>query len=521
MKTSRFGTVFAVLFFGLVLSPGGARAVYECGGETDTCPCGASNFCLCDRTCGNCVWHAWHMACCEWGRALEWCTDAGTWDAYAVSNGYPTGSQPQNRSIFVCDPSGACSQWGHVGWVVTAYPDGSFDSTEQYWGGPCGTYAQNRPAGYATAGFIYNPDGPGIDDAAFDSETIPDGTHFAPGQAFTKRWTMRNTGTTTWTSAENYLWTWDGEQQFSAAEQTLLPGGTSVAPGGTWDWDVPMFAPSPPGTYRGYWRMDRYGTGRFGTRVWVEIVVDDWPDSDGDGYRADVDCDDGDASVHPGAPEVCGDGVDQDCDGQDEACVTDADGDGYQPPADCDDGDASVHPGAPEICGDGVDQDCDGADDRCEDVEPGKGVLQGVVFVDKGQGTSDISLRLPGATVAVDGRTDQAREGDAYWSFTLDPGEYSVRASYEGYEDGLRNCAIEEGERTWCSVGLFAPAPDGGPSDAGPGSDADGGQAEEEAGGCGCASNGGRGMTALLAWLVLLGLLRRRSAPSQPPPSRA
>lgn len=38
----------------------------------------------------------------------------------------------------------------------------------------------------------------------------------------------------------------------------------------------------------------------------------------------------------------------------------DADGDGVAPPDDCDDGDASVFPGAAEICDDGVDQDCDG-----------------------------------------------------------------------------------------------------------------------------------------------------------------
>ena len=39
-------------------------------------------------------------------------------------------------------------------------------------------------------------------------------------------------------------------------------------------------------------------------------------DADGDGFAAcGADCDDGDPEVHPGAPEVCGDGVDQDCSG--------------------------------------------------------------------------------------------------------------------------------------------------------------------------------------------------------------
>ena len=39
------------------------------------------------------------------------------------------------------------------------------------------------------------------------------------------------------------------------------------------------------------------------------------PDGDSDGYREDVDCDDTDPFVFPGAVEVCSDGVDNDCDG--------------------------------------------------------------------------------------------------------------------------------------------------------------------------------------------------------------
>ena len=38
-------------------------------------------------------------------------------------------------------------------------------------------------------------------------------------------------------------------------------------------------------------------------------------DRDGDGFFDDVDCDDNNPAVHPGAAEVC-DGVDNDCNGQ-------------------------------------------------------------------------------------------------------------------------------------------------------------------------------------------------------------
>ena len=41
-------------------------------------------------------------------------------------------------------------------------------------------------------------------------------------------------------------------------------------------------------------------------------------DEDGDGYEASVDCDDNDEAVHPDAEETPGDGVDSNCDGEDD-----------------------------------------------------------------------------------------------------------------------------------------------------------------------------------------------------------
>jgi len=99
-------------------------------------------------------------------------------------------------------------------------------------------------------------------------------------------------------------------------------------------------------------------------------------DADGDGFFSDVDCDDTNPLVNPGAAEVCDDLMDNDCDGltdaadPDCAAPVDEDGDGFFSDVDCNDHDPLINPIATEICGDAVDNDCDGlVDESCEDFD--------------------------------------------------------------------------------------------------------------------------------------------------------
>jgi hypothetical protein len=63
-------------------------------------------------------------------------------------------------------------------------------------------------------------------------------------------------------------------------------------------------------------------------RTWTVIG-----DADGDGFFTNQDCDDGNAAIHPGATDIPGNGVDEDCSGADAAAGSGGTGGGGQKPS--------------------------------------------------------------------------------------------------------------------------------------------------------------------------------------------
>jgi hypothetical protein len=116
----------------------------------------------------------------------------------------------------------------------------------------------------------------GCDRATFMTDvTVPDGTVFSPGEAFTKTWRFRNTGRCTWTT--DYSVVFSSGDPMGAATPINLP--TSVAPNQTIDLSLNLTAPNAAGNYRGYFFFKNasgnlFGIGLQGNRpFWLAMSV--------------------------------------------------------------------------------------------------------------------------------------------------------------------------------------------------------------------------------------------------------
>jgi hypothetical protein len=170
-----------------------------------------------------------------------------------------------------------------------------------------------------------------------------------------------------------------------------------------------------------------------------------------------TDCNDGNATVFPGAPEIANDGIDQNCNGADTiTCIVDADRDGFgtslgttkladdgrcdtaqgeaSAAGDCNDANATIFPGAPEVPNDGIDQNCNGFDsvtcfvDTDHDGFGGPATLVAADGDCTDQGESTVGTdcadadptRFPGATEVIGDGIDQDCNGSDTIACTVD-----------------------------------------------------------------------------------------------------
>ena len=113
------------------------------------------------------------------------------------------------------------------------------------------------------------------DDSAYVSDvTIQDATVVAAGQAFSKTWRVRNTGTCTWGAGYQFVFVSGAAMTTSNAISV-----SSTAPGAAADLTVPMTAPTASGTHAGVWQLRNLSGVLFGQKVSVKIVVPGTPTS--------------------------------------------------------------------------------------------------------------------------------------------------------------------------------------------------------------------------------------------------
>lgn len=101
--------------------------------------------------------------------------------------------------------------------------------------------------------------------------TVEDGTVFQAGEAFTKRWLVRNTGQRKWGPGYRLVFV-GGDSPMTGTVSHLVP---ETQPGEEAVISVPMVAPTTPRPepYVSTWRLHDDRNTPFGTRLWAKILV--------------------------------------------------------------------------------------------------------------------------------------------------------------------------------------------------------------------------------------------------------
>ena len=117
------------------------------------------------------------------------------------------------------------------------------------------------PSSPTTAATLVSaPPDPNCARASLVSENPPDGAIVKPGESFWKTWTIKNTGTCTWTAAYNLVF-FKGDLMGGL---TSYPLKDDVAPGEQKDITIYLKAPDTEGTATGYWKLQSPWNANFG-----------------------------------------------------------------------------------------------------------------------------------------------------------------------------------------------------------------------------------------------------------------
>ena len=105
--------------------------------------------------------------------------------------------------------------------------------------------------------------------AQWESQSIADDSIFAPGEAFTMTWRLKNVGNSTWVAG--YLLRYYSGDLFGAPKEIKL--GQEVLPGATIEITLKMKAPATAGKYRSDWVLSNETRSNFKDPVFLKITV--------------------------------------------------------------------------------------------------------------------------------------------------------------------------------------------------------------------------------------------------------
>ncbi|TFW09524.1 hypothetical protein E4K72_05625 [Oxalobacteraceae bacterium OM1] len=206
---------------------------------------------------------------------------------------------PQPPTISVSRTPMVAGEAFTANWSTTNATAVSYSCTPNAAGGyaasASGLAANSSVSGTASAAWVGNPStctwtatGPGgtktytetvttaaaVNGAQFVSQTVP--ASMVPGQPYSVAVTYKNTGNTTWTSANNYkLGPQNPTDNTNWISPNRVPVSGSVAPGQTYTFNYTVNAPTTAGTYNFQWQLVQDYVGWFGdlsTNVAVPVA---------------------------------------------------------------------------------------------------------------------------------------------------------------------------------------------------------------------------------------------------------